>query len=223
MDSIVKGIVLKTVNYKEADKIASIFTLEEGIIPAKFSGVRRDKAKLKAMSQPFSFCEFGVNKTKEHRTITSANPIDLFNNILADYNRMMCGYVVLDMLRSILPEEKPETELFLQTVNSLKNIETSEPLTATIDYILKFMYYSGVGIVFPESNYIYLSRVTGEFSTSRDEFSYEVDRRVYLTLKAINYGEVIDTNPKILNQILKMLHNIIYAKFNVDITSFSFI
>ncbi len=223
MDSIIKGIVLKTVNYKEADKIASIFTLEEGIIPAKFTGVRRDKAKLKAMSQPFSFCEFTVNKTKDHRTITSASPIDLFDNILLDYQRMMCGYIVLDMLRSILPEEKPETELFLQTITSLKNIETAEPLSATIEYILKFMYYSGVGIVFPDSNYIYLSRITGEFSTTRDEFSYEVDKRVFNTILAINNGETNESNPKIFMQILKMLHNIIYAKFNVDINSFSFI
>ena len=223
MDSIVRGIVLKTVNYKEADKIASIFTLEEGIIPAKFTGVRRDKAKLKAMSQPFSFCEFGINKSKEHRTITSASPIDLFNNILIEYNRMMCGYIVLDMVRSIVPEEKPEPELFLQTINSLKNIETNEPLSATIDYILKFMYYSGVGLVFPESSYVYLSRASGEFSTNRDEFSYEVDKRVYDTLRNLNNGEVVESNPKILTQILKMLHNIIYAKFNVEISSFGFI
>lgn len=223
MDSIVRGIVLKTVNYKEADKIASIFTLEEGIIVAKFSGVRRDKAKLKAMSQPFSFCEFTINKTKEHRTIISANPIDLFDNMLLDYQRMMCGYIVLDMLRSILPEEKSETELFLQTITSLKDIETSEPLRATIEYILKFMFYTGVGMVLPDSNYVYLSRITGEFSISRDEFSYEVDRKVYNTLKAINLGEGIETNEKIFIQILKMLHNIIYAKFNVDISSFSFI
>lgn len=223
MDSIVKGIVLKTVNYKEADKIASIFTLEEGIIPAKFSGVRRDKAKLKAMSQPFSFCEFGVNKSKDKRTITSASPIDLFSNIHADYLRMMCGYIVLDIVRSIIPEEKVEQEIFLQTINSLKNIETANPLVSTIDFILKFMYYSGVEVIFPESNFVYLSRATGEFSTIRDEFSYEVDRRVYITLKSISRGEEIENNPKIFNQILKMLHNILYSKFNIEINSFNFI
>ena len=113
MDSKVKGIVLKTVNYKEADKIASIFTLEEGVIAVKFTGVRRDKAKLKAMSQPFSFCEFTINKTKEHRTVVSASAIDLFNNLSTDYTRMMCGYIVLDMVKSILPEEKVESEIFL--------------------------------------------------------------------------------------------------------------
>ena len=223
MDSKVKGIVLKTVNYKEADKIASIFTLEEGVIAVKFTGVRRDKAKLKAMSQPFSFCEFTINKTKEHRTVVSASAIDLFNNLSTDYTRMMCGYIVLDMVKSILPEEKVESEIFLATVNALKNIEQSNPYIATIDYILKFLQFNGLGLVFPDSSYVYLNKDTGDIVTKREEFCYELDRRVYDILKAINNSTDIDAQDKTLIQILRLLNNVIYAKFNVEIKSFQFI
>ena len=223
METNVKGIVLRTVNYKEADKIASIFTLEEGVIAAKFAGVRRDKAKLKAVSQPFSLCEFTVNKTKEHRTVISASAIDLFNNLSSDYTRMMCGYIVLDMIKSILPEEKVETEIFLVSVNALKNIEQDNPYVATIDYILKFLQINGLGLVLPDANYVYLNKDTGDFVLKREEFCYEIDRHIYKTLKAINDGIDIEDNSKILIQILRMLNNVIYAKFNVEIKSFQFI
>ena len=68
----VKGIVLKLTDYKDADKLASIFTLEEGKILAKFVGVKREKAKLKSVAQSFVLAEFNINKKANKRTITSA-------------------------------------------------------------------------------------------------------------------------------------------------------
>ena len=46
METKVKGIILSTKDYLEADKIASIFSYEYGIISAKFVGVKKEKAKL---------------------------------------------------------------------------------------------------------------------------------------------------------------------------------
>ena len=47
MDTKVKGIILKLTDIKEADKLASIFSLEQGIISANFRGIRKEKSKLK--------------------------------------------------------------------------------------------------------------------------------------------------------------------------------
>ena len=223
MESNIKGIVLRTVNYKEADKIASLFTLEEGLIAVKFTGVRRDKAKMKAVSQPFSLCEFTINKTKEHRTVISASAIDLFNTLTSDYSRMMCGYIVLDIIKSILPEDKPEPEIFLLSINALKNIEQNNPYIATIDYIIKFLDINGLGLVFPDANYVYLNKDTGDIVVNREEFCYELDKRVYHTLQSISRGVTVEDNDKTFIQILRLLNNVIYAKFNVEIKSFQFI
>ena len=43
MDEKTQGLVLKLIDYKDADKLASIFTLEQGIISAKFTGVNIDE------------------------------------------------------------------------------------------------------------------------------------------------------------------------------------
>ena len=51
MDEKTQGIILKLIDYKDADKLASIFTFNFGIITAKFVGVKKEKAKLEEKTQ----------------------------------------------------------------------------------------------------------------------------------------------------------------------------
>ena len=223
MDTKVKGIVLKLNDYKDADKLASIFTLEQGIITAKFTGVKKEKAKLKSVAQPFVFADFVLNESGNNKTVTSANVIDSFYNILNTYNKTIMGYIVLDIVKSILPKEKSEPDLFLLTLNALQNIETKNELVSTIGYILKFIDFSGMEIQFPEEEYVYLDTLNGNFSKCREQGFMAIDKKVYLTLKNISEEKEIENNETILKQILRLLHNIIYLKFNEDIKSFCFI
>ena len=223
MDTKVKGIVVKLNDYKDADKIASIFTLEQGLITAKFTGVKKEKAKLKSVAQPFVFADFVLNQTGNNKTVTSASVIDSFYNILANYQKTIMGYIVLDILKSIIPKEKPESDLFVLTLNALKDIEEKNELISTISYIVKFIAFTGMELQFPQADYMYLDTLTGNFSSTREIGYSQIDKKVYLTLKAINEGKEIEPNETILKQILRLLHNILYLKFNEDIKSFQFI
>lgn len=224
MDTKVKGIVIKTTDYKEADKLALIFSLEQGKICAKFNGVKKEKAKLKSMAQPFVFAEFNINSKGKTNIVTSANVIDSFFPILSDYNKMMCGYIILDIIRTIIPNEKPEEELFLLLLASLKNIEEKDEYIYTIDFILKFISFSGLGLKFFDASKIYLDKTTGDFDTIRNLNSIEIDKRVYNIIKNINDENYeFRYNETAIRQSLRLLHNILFAKFNEDIKSFQFI
>lgn len=223
MDDKVKGIVVKLIDYKDADKLASIFTLEQGLITAKFNGVKKDKAKLKAVAQPFVFGEFVIASKGNTKTITSADLLDNFPKILTDYYKTICGYIVLDIIKSILPNQKKEEDVFLLTLSALKNIETNNEFVATIDYILKFISFSGMELQFPEEDYVYFDKQTAEFTKQRGINSQQLDKKVYATLKAINKGEEVENNPTVLKQNLRLLHNVIFIKFGEDIKSFEFV
>ena len=112
MEEKTQGLVLKLIDYKDADKLASIFTLDYGVVTAKFVGVKKEKAKLKAVAQPFTFADFNFTTRANNRVVAGANLIDSFYNLMTDYNKTICGYVVLDILKSILPEGKKEEDLF---------------------------------------------------------------------------------------------------------------
>lgn len=223
MDTKVKGIVLKLIDYKDADKLASIFTLTEGVITAKFTGVKRDKAKMKSVAQPFTFAEFNINQKGNLRTITSADIIDNFNQILLNYNKTICGYIILDIIKSILPEQKAENDIFIHTINSLKKIEEENEFVATIDFILKFISISGMELEFSENKYNYLDIITGNFDKKGGQNKKEIDKNVYTLLKSVNDNQPVESNELTQKRALKMLHNILYIKFGEDIKSFMYI
>ena len=51
-----------------------------------------------------------------------------------------------------------------------------------------------------------------------------IDKKVFAALKSIGGGNPLDNlNSNILKQSLRLLHNIIYLKFGVDLKSFQFI
>lgn len=223
MEQQTKGIIVKLIDYKEADKLASIFSLEKGLITAKFAGVKRDKAKFKSVAQPFTFADFTLFEKKDHLTVTAAEIVDGFSGVLTDYNKTMCGYIVLDIIRSILPKEKPEQDIFILTVSALKNIEQQNELVATIDYILKFITLSGMGLEFKDLNYVYLDTMSGNFTSERLEGSIQIDKKVYEILKDISDNKQFEINSTKLKQALRLLHNILFIKFGEDIASFQYI
>ena len=222
-DEKLKGIVVKLIDYKDADKLASIFTLERGLITAKFTGVRRDKAKMKGVAQPFTLAEFSIVNKSNMRSIISADIIDNFQKLMLDYNKTMSGYIVLDMIRSILPAEKREEDIFLLTVSALKDIEEKHEYIATIQYILRFLTFSGMGLNLPNVERIYFDSFTGEFVLNKTGVTSEIDKKVYKTLRQISNNENIEIESTILKQILRLLHKVIYNRFGEDIKSFAFI
>ena len=249
MDTKVKGIIIKLIDYKDADKLAQIFSFDEGVITAKFVGVKKEKAKFKAVAQPFVFAEFVLSVKGEHKTVTSVEMIDPFDKLLLGYSRTMAGYVILDMIRRLIPEGKPEQDIFLLTLSTLKRLEKEDVNSTLIDYIIKFIDMQGMAIEFPNSKYVYLDNLTGNFSTTRTINSTEIDKKVYSYLFNIfnsqlkssenEINNLTQNNDNVINnetnrlqneissltikQVLRLIKNIIYLKFNVEIKSFDYL
>ncbi|MBO5955043.1 MAG: DNA repair protein RecO [Clostridia bacterium] len=223
MDEKTQGLVLKLIDYKDADKLASIFTFNYGVVTAKFVGVKKEKAKLKAVAQPFTFADFNFTMRANNRVVAGASLIDNFYQLMLDYNKTICGYIVLDILKSILPEEKPEQDLILLAVSTLKNIEQNNEYVAVIDFILKFLNFTGFNVELPQTDYVYFNKDTAEFSVQRTHNCTQIDKNVYGILKKISNNEIEAFNEKTLKQILRLLHNIIFNRFGVEIKSFEFI
>ena len=53
----VKGIVLKFSDFKDSDKIVTVFSAEMGILNIRVRGVKKNKAKLAFAVQPFANCK----------------------------------------------------------------------------------------------------------------------------------------------------------------------
>lgn len=223
MDTKVKGIILKLTDIKEADKFASIFSLEQGIITANFRGVRKEKSKMKSSALPFTFAEFNLNQTGNSRVVTSTNVVDGFYSITQSYNKTIAAYIVLDILKTILPAEKPEPDLFVLTLNALKQIETNDEFFALSNFIIKFVEFCGMTLDFDFDKFVYLDRTTGEFVSKQNFATMQIDKKVFEFLKAANAGTQIDASNTTKKQALRLLNTVLLIKFNAEIRSFEFI
>lgn len=225
MDKKTKGIILKLTDYKDADKLASIFTFDYGKITAKFVGVKKEKAKFKSVAVPFNFAEFVLTSTGNNNIVTSADSVDSFSKITENYNKLMCAYCVVDTINSIVMPDKKEEDLFLLTLQALKNIETQNEHLALIKFLLDFISFEGFELDLGLKGFVYLDKNLGNFvnKTSQFENLTQIDKKVYSLLCGVNKNEVVDFNLTTAKQVIRLLHNIIYIDFGVDVKSFEFV
>ena len=218
METKVKGIILSTKDYLEADKIASIFSYEQGVIGAKFVGVKKEKAKLKALAQPFTLAEFELISKKDFNTVKTGIVIDNFPQIVSDYNKTICAFILVDIIKTILPKNKQESDLFLLSVNALKKIEQEDAMQALIEFIIQFIDELGEGLnLFDTDGKIYLDKMVADFTPKPTPDSVEIDKKVYKALM------VPTNNESVKKTALKLLNTILLLKYDVELKSFSFI
>ncbi len=116
----IKGIVISSKDYKDNDKILTIFSLEKGIIYAKIVGVKKPNAKLKAVKEIFCFADFELVSRGDFSTVTSASIIETFYNITTDIDKFYSGCTVLEILKTIGRENQPNQILFVETLKILQ-------------------------------------------------------------------------------------------------------
>jgi len=100
MDKInTHGIVLKRMDYREADRIVRFITIDQGKVSVIAKGVRKAKSKLAGGLELFSISEVGYVKGKSDlSTLVSCRLDKHFANIVKDIDRTMLGYSMLKII-----------------------------------------------------------------------------------------------------------------------------
>lgn len=140
-----KGVVIKANDYKDSDKLVTIFSAERGLIKARVRGVKKDKAKLAFAVQPFAFVEFLMTERKGFYTVINATSIDQFFNLTADFDNYLFMLSCLEMIEKTVKENEIQTDLFVLLLNSLKAVcyDNAKAENVFIKFMLEAMKYLG--------------------------------------------------------------------------------
>ena len=122
MEEKVDALVLRSIDYKDNDKILTLFTLQNGKVTAAAKGVKKAGARLKFAAQPFCFAEYVLAKKGERRTVISAANTDGFYALREDIEKFYAACAVCEVCDALLFEGIVNEELFLYAVNALKNM-----------------------------------------------------------------------------------------------------
>ncbi len=118
MDTIkVKAIVLSAADYKEKDKLVTLFTIEHGLMQVIMKSVKTQKAKMKFAKEPFCFGEFLISLPS--KVITGANIEDSFFELTKDIDKFYIGCAILETIRTIVVPGEKNVELFIETLKAI--------------------------------------------------------------------------------------------------------
>ncbi len=81
MYQTISGLTIRSVDYKEADKILTVLTDQRGCLAVKAGGVRRKGSRLKAAAQLFTFSRMTLYENKGRCSLQEAEIIEQFSGL----------------------------------------------------------------------------------------------------------------------------------------------
>ncbi len=133
-----KAIVLKRVNYGEADRILTLLSVDQGKISAIAKGVRRQKSKLAGGIELFSVCDVGfVQGRGEMDTLVSSRLERHYENIVRDYDRLQQAYIMIRLIDAFTDRNAPEEyfDLMRDSFELLDNPKFNDDVAACWSYM----------------------------------------------------------------------------------------
>ena len=138
MDVKTDAIVLATVDYKDNDKLLTLFSPSLGKITAGIRGVKKSKAKLAFAAQPFCFAEYVLAEKGGRYTVTGAYLHESFFALREDITRFYAACAAAEVCRAILFENEEYEGLFVGFIGCLNGLALSaeDEAEALISFIL---------------------------------------------------------------------------------------
>ena len=113
------GLVLRAVNYKEADKILTILTRDYGKRTVKARGCRRKTSKLTAAAQLLVWSDMTLYQRGEFLTLNEAEVLEQFLPLRQDIVLLAAASYFAEVAEAAAQEGEPAGDLLSLVLNSL--------------------------------------------------------------------------------------------------------
>ena len=142
------AIVLQTVDYKDNDKLLTLFSPALGKITAGIRGVKKPKAKLAFAAQPFCFAEYVLAEKGGRYTVTGAYLHESFFSLRYDIVRFYAACALAEVCLTVLYENESHEGIFIALIEGLKSLSLAEEdaAEAVITFMLVALRESGYPI-----------------------------------------------------------------------------
>lgn len=138
-----EGVVLRTRNLGEADKIVTMYTNSRGKVLAVARGARRTRNRLLGVTQVFTHGRYLMFEGNSMDTLSQGEIIHSFQAIRDDLEKMAAAMYVCELVDVFVETEEANKETFDLLSNTLKMIEAGTVKFALRVFELKFMQQLG--------------------------------------------------------------------------------
>lgn len=120
------AIVLRYANYRDNDRMLTLLSPTRGRIEALARGCRRPRSPLLNASELFALGDYELYDRNGRATVVSAQLIETFYPLRADFDRLACGTYLLNLAEASAQPGENAQELFMLLLHTLSRLTFSD-------------------------------------------------------------------------------------------------
>ncbi|ENZ02194.1 DNA repair protein RecO [Clostridium thermobutyricum] len=192
------GVIIKSADYKENDKLLWIYTEELGKITAIAKGAKKNKSRLFSVTSPLCYSDYVVFKGKNLFNLQEGKIINSFKGLMSNLDKLTYASYVCELIDIGLEDGEIDKNLYIEFIKTLYLLNTD-----AIDYELlirsfelKLLKATGYGINLETcsickrkirtSKYINLQSYGGICENCNKDHSIHISKEAYAALKFLN-------------------------------------
>lgn len=193
-----KGVVIKTQDYKENDKLVWLYTDEQGKVSSIARGAKRSKSKFLSITLPLCYGEYAFFKGKGLANLQEGRIIESFQGLLDNLDKLTYSTYICELIDIALLEGEPNKWLFREFITTLYLLNTDaldyEMLVRSFE--LKLLKATGYGLTLDKctickkkisvTNYISLSYYGGVCEECERVHGLYISKGTYNALKFLS-------------------------------------
>lgn len=120
----VRAVVLKSLKYRDSDKIFTLLSKEKGKISAIGRGVRKISSRRNGNLDTLNLVSANIHEDRVgYKSIEEVKTIESFKNLKKDFGKSVKAYYLLELVHKSIEEGESVTEVFNLLVKCLKALE----------------------------------------------------------------------------------------------------
>ncbi|HCO62919.1 MAG TPA: DNA repair protein RecO [Clostridiales bacterium] len=123
MELTTKGLVLREVQYKEADKILTVLTQDAGKLTVSARGCRKKGSAIAAVSQLLVWSELTLTQRQGRWSLKEGLTQRRFDGVRSDLEKLALGSFFAEVAEVLVGEEQPDQPMLSLLLNSLHALE----------------------------------------------------------------------------------------------------
>jgi DNA repair protein RecO (recombination protein O) len=132
-----EGVIIKRLNFGEADRILTLYTKHYGKISALARGVRKLTSRKGGNLELFNLSTLFLARGKNLDIITEVQVKNSFENLKKNFKKVCFAYQLCELVDKLTAENQPNRQLFELFTSSLQNLSAGEEEDQK-DLIVKF-------------------------------------------------------------------------------------
>lgn len=131
------GLVLKRKDYKEADRIITIFSQDYGKVTVLAKGVRKLKSRKRGHLEPFSLIFFQAAKGKNIDVLEEVETIYSFQKLRKGLKKATVAYFFVEVIDKVLREGEVNNDLYKIMLFYLRSLLKAKELKRLRENFIK--------------------------------------------------------------------------------------